>query len=1208
MVRARISLLDISRSFLLFTIFLGVACAAQAQSAGRPLISQTIDESSLVTLRGNVHPLAKPRFDRGPAPDSMPLQRLVIVLKRSPQQERALQQYLDSLQDKNSPHFHRFLTPGDFGRLYGPANEDVEQVVAWLSRHGFSVARVPKSNMTIEFSGSVGQIEAAFHTEIHRFSIEGHEHFSNISDPMIPAALAPVVVGVSPLNTFYPHPQVIHGPSGRWNAAEKRFDPDLTITASGTPYLFVGAGDAATIYDSPNALNAKLPSGQATYDGTGITIGIVSDENINVQNIVNYRSLFGLPAGSISIVTDGNAPNSSLDDTESTLDGEVSGAIAPGAKIVYYQAGDTTLQSGVMLAILRAIEDNTVNILNVSYSGCELAEGAAGNQEILNAWEQAAAQGIAVTVSSGDSGSAGCDNPDTETAASRGFGVNALASTPYTVAVGGTDFDVLPTRFPQYVSSTNSPNQTSALGYISEKPWNNSTKSNGTAANNEATESSSGATNIVGGGGGASSAALYDSSGNILGGYTKPLWQQQYETSAGIAADHVRDVPDVSLFAANGFYHAVWATCGDSDCSGSNPTISGLGGTSASAPAFAGILALLNQKAGAATRLGQPNWSLYELASTHPESFHQITTGNNAVVCTQGTPNCALSNFLSGYDAAASYNLATGLGSIDISSLVNNWTSVAKTPTATTLSVNPTSFQHGAAITIGIGVNPTGATGNVAVITDNNETTGGMRNDSQTNYTLADGEAAGTWSGFPGGTYDVYANYAGDGTYAGSISAPMQISVTPESSIVQLSLTTVNSSGQVVSLAGGTIPYSTYVSVDAQPIGQSQASKPNPLRDATGAVTFSDTGVGGNGTANVDASGNAELPVHYFTAGSHSIAASYIGDKSYSPSTSATVSFTVQKATATTSLTSSANSIASGDVTLTGRVNPVVPEYVLPALDGTITFTDTTNNTVLGTMVVSAAGNSTTGFNGMTYIDVAVTQLALGNNSIVATYNGGTNFAASSPSTPVIVVCTAGCGNGTGESLGLAFYSSTPPSHIISPGTTSTTPVAVNSEGGFTGAVNLTCSVTGSKSGDVNIPQCSFNPATVTITSTNAVQSTLTVTTTAPGTSAALAPGNPLWSATQGGLTLACFMFLGLSTRRRSLSMLRVFLCLIILGGMTACGGGGVNSQSGGGGGGGGGGSVTPGTSPDTYTITFHAADAATGVLTAQDYFTLQVN
>lgn len=446
---------------------LGMPGAGQTQSAAQPLITRPVDESSLVTLRGNVHPLARPQFDRGPAPASLGAQRQLLVLKRSPRQEMMLGQYLASVEDKNSSNFHHYLTPKQFGQQYGPAPEDVAQVVSWLNGQGFSVNNVAKSNMAIEFSGSVDQVETAFHTQIHRFVVNGQEHVANVSNPRIPSELAAVVAGVSPLNDFYPRPLQIHGPSGRWNAAEKRFTPDLTVSISSSPYLFVSPGDVATIYNAPTSLNTHLKQGQATYDGAGVTIGIATNGGVNIPDVQNYRSLFKLPPTQISVVMDGNSPGSG-NDTESTLDAEVAGAIAPGAQITYYQAADTTFQSGVMLAILRAIDDNTVNILNVSYGTCELSQGAAGNQAILNAWEQAAAQGIAVTVSSGDSGSAGCDNADTQMAASRGFGVNALASTPYTVAVGGTDFNVLLNHFSTYVNATNSGNYTSALSYIPE--------------------------------------------------------------------------------------------------------------------------------------------------------------------------------------------------------------------------------------------------------------------------------------------------------------------------------------------------------------------------------------------------------------------------------------------------------------------------------------------------------------------------------------------------------------------------------------------------------------------------------------------------------------------------------------------------------------------------------------------------------------------
>jgi hypothetical protein len=237
-------------------------------------------------------------------------------------------------------------------------------------------------------------------------------------------------------------------------------------------------------------------------------------------------------------------------------------------------------------------------------------------------------------------------------------------------------------------------------------------------------------------------------------------------------------------------------------------------------------------------------------------------------------------------------------------------------------------------------------------------------------------------------------------------------------------------------------------------------------------------------------------------------------------------------------------------------------------------------------------------------IDLPVSQLTLGSNNIVATYNGDTNFVASAVSAPVVVACTAGCGNGTGQTLELSFGASTPAAAVSTAGTTSTTPVSVIGHGGFTGAVNLTCSVTGTNSSDVNIPRCSFNPATVTVTNTQSAQSTLTVTTTAAGTTgAADTSRNHTWSAVRGGAMLACLLCFGIRGRRRALTMLSILLCAFALGGMVACGGtagsGSAPATSS---------NAATGTTPDKYTVTFRAVDAATGTLTAQDSFTISVN
>jgi hypothetical protein len=1178
--------------FLMGGTIVPIVAFGQTQFPIQAPTSQLVEKGALVRLPGNTHPLAEPRYDHDVAPADLPATRMMLVLKRTPQQESSLQSYLQAVQDTNSPYYKKFLTPEEFGMRFGISDASLSIVRGWLQKQGFAVDKVNKGRTAVEFSGTVGQLQQAFHTTIHRYVIRGVEHLANVSDPEIPAALAQMVGGVANLNDFKPHPGVVRGPEGRWNPKQHRFAPELTITNSGNPYLYVGPGDAATIYDAPDSFNTRFASSQTPYDGTGVTIGVVGNTDVNFTDIANYRTLFGLPAGQFTIVFDGNEDllSQSEDQTEALLDSEVSGALAPGADVVLYTASDTQFQPGIFLAIYRAIDDNKVNILSLSYGECEASLGAAGNLQILNAWEQAAAQGITVTVSSGDSGSAGCDDMNTETVATQGLAVNGLASTPYNIAVGGTDFDVLSKSFSTYVSSSNGSNYTSALSYIPEAPWNNSTSENGLLSANSAYTSGSGKTDIVAGGGGKSSLGL-----DGQNGYPKPLWQQSYAPSD---TDSVRDLPDVSLLAANGQYGALWAICGDNECPGSNATISGVGGTSASTPAFAGILALVNQKVGASTRMGQANWVLYKLAQSHPSAFHSITVGNNSVYCSAQSPNCGANSFLSGYNAGAGYNLSTGLGSVDISTLANDWNSDSFTPTTSTLSLDKTSFVHGTSVNISASVNPSAATGNVAIVNNYASQASASTSASPTLLTLSGGSASGSYAEFPGGTYNVYANYGGDGSYAGSVSQPVQVNVSPEGTTLQFSVDTLNSSSKLVSVAGTSVPLGTFITLNAQPVGSSQAGNPNPVTNATGNITFYDSlnGAGsiGLGSVPLDTSGNAEVNSSELSAGTHLISATYSGDLSYGSSSSPNINFSVSQTATTVSVMSSVTSLFAGDFALSAQISSTAANSFSPT--GTVTFEDTTNHTTLGSAPPS----------GGAAIEVYVSQLAMGANSLVATYSGDSNFIGSGPSAPVTVTCEAGCSNGSGQTIQLSFGQLT--GGNISPGGVITAVVSADPGGGFAGAVNMTCSIAGKNSGDQHIPTCTFSPAQVAvINSTQAAQSTLTINTTAATSGALRNPMGSPWFVS-GSTTLATMLLLGISAKRfRRRYLLGIAIAMLAIGGAIGCGGGGVpGSGSSGGEGGGGGG--TPGTTPDTYTVTFRAADAATGAVTAEDYFSFTVN
>ncbi len=894
-----------------------------ASTVAQQRIVAPIDESLRVTLTGNTHPFAQPRYDRGPAPASMPAGRLLLVLKRSTQQEADLQTYLESVQDPKSASYRKFLAPEEFGRRFGVGDADLQTLEAWLEGHGLQVKKVSSARMAIEITGTVGQVESAFQTSLHSYQIGGRQYWSNATDPQIPQALAPAVAGLASLNNFTPRPQYILGPSGVYNSAGHTITPTYTVgDATSGYYIFLGPADAATIYDTPTALNPHL-SGTA-YDGTGVTIGIAGDSNIDVSQNANYRATFGLAPKATTVVVDGTDPGQNSDAIEAYLDTQVAGGIAPNANVILYTAADTSFQSGLFLAIQRALDDNQADILNVSFGACEASVGAAGNQYISSLWEQAAAQGIAVTVSSGDSGSAGCDDPNTELVATQGLAVNGIAASPYNVAVGGTDFDALytstfPASFTNYVDVTNTlPNHRSALSYIPEEPWNDSTFPNTSVALNvpmSAKTNNANDNNIVGGGGGVSTV------------YPLPNWQ------GGLGSGTFRNLPDVSFLAGNGAYGAVWGICTNvdgagADCAagatGNNFNLTGVGGTSAAAPAFAGMLALVEQKVG--SRLGQADYVLYALAKTKYASvFHDVTVGDNSVNCTAGTPGCAANSkgydFLTGYNAGTGYDMASGLGSVDATQLANNWASAGLVATASTLQLNgantPLGITHGQSVTVnasvtGSGGTPTGAVALVDSLSPATLPDAG----SIAVYTLTSGAASGTTVSLPGGTYQVSTHYSGDTGFAESDSNVIAVTVAPETSTTLLKV-----AGYYDPLTNKTAAEPYYGSVfllDAQPYGNS-ASATSPNGVATGTIAFN-TGTTTLGTAALTSSGVAELQTSLLPTGTNSLTAAFPGDASFQGSTSAAVSFSVLHAPTALQVSTSTGPFNAGSpLTLTAN-------------------------------------------------------------------------------------------------------------------------------------------------------------------------------------------------------------------------------------------------------------------------------------------------
>ncbi len=683
---------------------------ALAQDVGaRALITSSIDDAQSVRRAGNTRPEANARNDRGRVADSMPLAHMLLLLKRPVEREMQLRLYIKQLHDRNSAFYHHWVTAAEFGRRFGLAEQDVAAVTGWLTQHGFTVNGVYPSTMMIDFSGTAGAVRSALRTEIHALDVRGVRHIANMSDPQIPAALAPAVAGIVSLNDFRPH-KTLH-----------RARPGFTTTSGSSTVHLVVPSDLATIYN----FNPLFSSG---ITGKGQTIVVIEDTDVHsTSDWSAFRGVTGLSGyttGSFTQVQPSGANNCSDprvndDQDEAILDAEWASAAAPGAAIELASCADTSTTFGGLLALQNLINASGTPpaIVSISYADCEASNGLTANQAYSSIYEQAVSEGVSVFVAAGDWGAAVCDAPDASSTppsvATDGIAVNGFASTAYNVAVGGTDFgDTYAGSTSTYWSSTNNSVYGSALSYIPEIPWNESCAS-GLIARFEgysATYGSSGFCNVsagadfvdfIAGSGGASSCAVPSTSSSGCMGTPKPSWQ----TGPGVQADGVRDLPDVALFAADGPWGHAYVFC-DSDgstCSASSTPSQWLiaGGTSFATPIMAGIQALVNQSTG--SRQGNPNFVYYTLAASESASglncnstngnatssscvFYDITLGDMDVVC-QGTINCYLdgatygvlstnnSAYAPAFSAAAGWDFATGLGSVNAANLVKYWTS-----------------------------------------------------------------------------------------------------------------------------------------------------------------------------------------------------------------------------------------------------------------------------------------------------------------------------------------------------------------------------------------------------------------------------------------------------------------------------------------------------------------------------------------------------
>ncbi len=914
-------------------------------------IASVVNNNERVAVRGTTPALIKTSTDTGRMTAGQNLGRMILQLAPSPEQDQAAAKFVKALHDPSSPSYHKWLTPAQFGQLYGVSDFDAAQVQHWLQSRGLTVHEVAQSHRFIVFSGTVSQVEDAFATQMHTYSYKNTTFISNSTDIQIPAALQPVVKGVVRLHSDPHTPNAFMGGKVYFKKS-----PGLFSFSDGSHYLT--PADFAKIYD-------LQPLYDAGIDGTGQTIAIVGRSNIDPQDISDFRSILGLPANPPQVIVNGDDPGMTFDDLpEATLDVTWSGAVAPMATIMFV-VSQSNFADGVDVSAAYIVDHNVAPVMSTSYGSCEQNMGTVATGFYNSLWQQAAAEGITSFVSAGDNGGAGCDSPGAGLYAT-GLAVNGIASTPYNVAVGGTQFD--DTDNPSaYWSDTNDPTTgLSALGYIPEKVWNESSAD-------------------------PNYPLLWAAGGGVSTLYAKPDWQ----SAPGVPNDGMRDLPDLSLTAAghDGYLLCIYRTCD------SGPYFYSFGGTSASSPAVAGIMALVNQKLGGQPQ-GMANYVFYRLAST-PGVFHDTTRGDNKVPDQFG-------QYTVGYAAGTGYDQASGLGSFDANALVNNWQS-ASAALSSTITLKLAAGQtfpvvHGAPITFAatvkcsgtgcavptgtVSITATSATGTDSIVAGANHLNLGATSSSTTIKTEK----------VPGGTYNVTARYSGDGTYNSSSSSTLQVSVTPETSQMYLGAL----GGGSFNITPATITYDEPLFLGFVVAGNSGFGYPTGTvslqEDGQSVSTVLADGVtvspmilnyGENSTllTGSPATASQSSTLSYLGTGSkaglHQLVASYPGDNSFSSSTSNTYSFTVTKANSVIAdFFPYGTPVANVPVMVGGQV--ALSNYCAP-YGGIITITDVTSSppVVVGSGPLSSLYCDSYNFN--------VTFPAVGTRTIRVDYSGDSN-------------------------------------------------------------------------------------------------------------------------------------------------------------------------------------------------------------------------
>jgi subtilase family serine protease len=730
----------------LVSLLIGCGAFAQAGTTKGPSarIQGEIEDAQRMVVPGTHSPLARAEWEAGRVPASTKLEGMTIVLGRSAAQEADLQALLAAQQDPNATQYHKWLTADEFSARFGVADADAAKVEFWLQQQGFTLQGRSRSNNRIQFSGTVQQVESTFGTEMHYYQVAGTKHFAPSTDLSVPAAMGPMVQAVTNLSTFRPRAHI------KYPATAATVRPEFT--SSQTQNHFLTPKDVATIYD-------VTPAYSAGFTGTGQSIAIMGQSSIVLSDIENFQRAAGLTKKDPTLVQVPNSGTAMIrtgDESESDLDLEYSGGMAPGATIIFVFVGNNK-NFGVFDSLTFAIENQTAPVISISYGTCESDLGTGEYAALNGTLARAAAQGQSVIGADGDNGSEDCSgNTAQTTAEQQALAVDFPSSSQWVTGMGGTEFpaaDVVSTNTTFWTAANGSDVISSAKSYIPEMVWNDDIAATATVPGT-----------LSSGGGGVSTLT------------PRPSWQMGVP---GIPSGNFRLVPDISLTASPnnaGFLYCssdtadtkITGSCANGFRDSSNMNLTLAGGTSFDAPIFAGMVAIINQKTNSSGQ-GVVNPTLYMLASnatTYASAFHDITTGSNK--CTAGTALCSAAGAGS-FSATSGYDEASGLGSVDFFNLLSAWpgsTSPSSVASTTTLSAATSTPASGASDVITIMV---ASASSASTATPTGTLTVAVDGATQTStLALVSGAAAFTFTSTTMGAHTISATYSGDATYASS--------------------------------------------------------------------------------------------------------------------------------------------------------------------------------------------------------------------------------------------------------------------------------------------------------------------------------------------------------------------------------------------------------------------------------------------------------